>query len=541
MTATKGKARAVRTNKVAPAKAAPSATASDQDEAIALLQKIAKGDLRWHVDAERAASSPLLQAVQSLGDYLVRVLGEISLSGSLMDRGAGGTKANVKSLYDRVVAMRRNISEAASTTEGMRHQMATISASTEELNANMQSIAGAASQSNDHVGLVGRSISELTTASQEIAANTARATTISKKAMADVTSALSLVEELNEAAKAIDAVTATISEISDQTKLLALNATIEAARAGEMGKGFAVVAKEVKDLASQTNSATKGIQGKISIIHEVSQRTSDAIRAINSVMTEVNAAVTSIAAATEEQSATTNSIRETVTNTSERIKEVSNNVREGAIAVGDVTKTLLEVTQHSMAVAKTMSELDRSALSMRTDATSAYARDLEVLSLGADIKRVSSGITLTDQAAAIVAGAVPELCHFSSEFDVMSENMNDDHKKIFGYINSIHHRLKEKTDLDTLFATFKELYEFSRAHFQREEENMQAVRYPALPQQKAAHENLLGRVRVLIASMEKGEEVDLLESMAFLQDWLIKHILVMDRQYGPLFKESGIR
>jgi hemerythrin-like metal-binding protein len=541
MTETKGRSRARRTTKAAGPRVAQTPATSDTDEAIALLQQLAKGDLHWKVDPARAAGSPLLQAVQQAGDNLVRVLGEISMSGSLMDRGAASTKANVKALYDMVVSMRKNISEAASTTEGMRHQMATISASTEELNANMQSISGAAAQSNDHVGMVGRSISELTTASREIAANTARATAISKKAMADVTSALSLVEELNEAAKAIDAVTATISEISDQTKLLALNATIEAARAGEMGKGFAVVAKEVKDLASQTNSATKGIQGKISIIHEVSQRTSDAIRAINSVMTEVNAAVTSIAAATEEQSATTDSIRETVTSTSERIKEVSNNVHEGAIAVGDVTKTLLEVTQHSMTVAKTMSELDRVATVMKVDAASAYARDLEVLSLGADIKRVASGITLTDHAATVVKNAVPELCHFSSEFDVMSEAMNDDHRRIFAYINAIHHKIKEKKEFDTLFTTFKELYEFSRAHFQREEENMQAAQYVGFPQQKAAHENLLGRVRTIIASMERGEEVDLLEAMSFLQEWLIKHILVMDRQYGPTFREHGIR
>lgn len=46
-----------------------------------------------------------------------------------------------------------------------------------------------------------------------------------------------------------------ISSVAKQTNLLALNASIEASRAGDSGKGFAVVAQEVKQLATQTQTA----------------------------------------------------------------------------------------------------------------------------------------------------------------------------------------------------------------------------------------------------------------------------------------------
>ena len=57
----------------------------------------------------------------------------------------------------------------------------------------------------------------------------------------------------------VNAITNTISDIQNQTKLLALNASIEAARAGEAGKGFAIVAQEISSLSEQTQGATSQI------------------------------------------------------------------------------------------------------------------------------------------------------------------------------------------------------------------------------------------------------------------------------------------
>jgi methyl-accepting chemotaxis protein len=79
---------------------------------------------------------------------------------------------------------------------------------------------------------------------------------------------------LSEQTAAISEITATVTDLADQSNLLALNAAIEAARAGEQGKGFAVVAQHVRDLAERSKGATAQVR---EILNEIQRATSAAV------------------------------------------------------------------------------------------------------------------------------------------------------------------------------------------------------------------------------------------------------------------------
>jgi hemerythrin-like metal-binding protein len=507
---------------------------------LSVIDEIARGNLNVSIDTTRGSDPRLLESIGNMVRSLNQSFREMAISSKMIDQSSSTMNGTAKAMRDNAIGIQHAISGVITSTEEMRQNMNTVSASTEELSSNMQSIANAAQQSNDNIDSISMSINELTTASKDIAENTAKATTISKHAVQNVTNALSLVSELNEAAKAIDIVTESISEISDQTKLLALNATIEAARAGEMGKGFAVVAREVKELASQTNTATKDIQNKVGIIHEVAKRTSGAITIINDVMRDVNEAITSIAAAAEEQSVTANSIAHNVVNTTERIKEMSNSVSEGAVAVQDVSKSIHDATDITNSVAKEISSLDQNALAVKADAVTSYAQALEVASQGSDIKRCLELINLPASIVHEAEQAQVQFCRFTADFDVLIERMNDDHKRIFDYINSCHRRIKEKSDNLALLPVLKELAEFTRGHFAREEEAMERARYKDFDEHKKIHEKLLSNVADIIQTIGKGSDVDMIEIMIFFKEWLINHILVVDRKYGQVLRDHGV-
>ncbi|WP_371319646.1 methyl-accepting chemotaxis protein [Oceanimonas pelagia] len=95
--------------------------------------------------------------------------------------------------------------------------------------------------------------------------------------------AVEVIVRLNEQARSIEEIVATISSVADQTNLLALNAAIEAARAGAQGRGFAVVADEVRQLAARTSRATGEINQVVQQNRELTGRVSDAIMQVTEV------------------------------------------------------------------------------------------------------------------------------------------------------------------------------------------------------------------------------------------------------------------
>jgi methyl-accepting chemotaxis protein len=83
---------------------------------------------------------------------------------------------------------------------------------------------------------------------------------------------------LSQRTQQIGAITNTVNELADRSKLLALNASIEAARAGEHGRGFAVVSDQVRGLAEQSKEAVAQVEA---ILTDVKDATSAAVRASN--------------------------------------------------------------------------------------------------------------------------------------------------------------------------------------------------------------------------------------------------------------------
>ena len=82
--------------------------------------------------------------------------------------------------------------------------------------------------------------------------------------------------------------------------------------------------------------------------------------------------------------------------------------------------------------------------------------------------------------------------------------------------------------------------DYTKYHFQREEELMAKHDYPLLEAHKAEHERMIAKVGGYISSYEKTGHKALEDLGDFLKDWLVNHINGTDKAYGPFLNERGV-
>ncbi|NOI35642.1 methyl-accepting chemotaxis protein [Vibrio cyclitrophicus] len=242
------------------------------------------------------------------------------------------------------------------------------------------------SRQQDEITMVATAVTEMATATSEIASNadnTAKSASHSvelseqgfqqmaksqssiNELSIELTSAVSIISELEEHGQQIASILATIREIAEQTNLLALNAAIEAARAGEQGRGFAVVADEVRVLSQRTHASTEEIEDKIK---RLQQATSGAVKVMTQSHDMAKTSVHDVDMAGESLA----QIREAIQMISDMATQIASAAEEQSLVTAEINANTESVREVSDVMA-----LDASDAVSQADQLSHLANDLK--------------------------------------------------------------------------------------------------------------------------------------------------------------------
>ena len=125
---------------------------------------------------------------------------------------------------------------------------------------------------------------------------------------------------------------------------------------------------------------------------------------------------------------------------------------------------------------------------------------------------------------------------FRSKFNVIDY----EHEKLFIYINNLIDAYNSP-EIGALLIEINldNLIKYAHFHFQTEEEMMQEAAYPDFLTHKKAHGIFLDSVQQFKTKYEQNE-LNLVEVIEYLTNWLTSHILTLDKKYDESFIKAGL-
>ena len=132
------------------------------------------------------------------------------------------------------------------------------------------------------------------------------------------------------------------------------------------------------------------------------------------------------------------------------------------------------------------------------------------------------------------------LFEWNDKFSVLAKRYDEQHKNLIKILNDLYDAMKVGKSSVILEEIFNSLLDYTKYHFNDEEEMMKKFLYDDYLIHKKEHDLLAEKVIEFKKKFDNKEILISIELLNFLKDWLTNHIMKTDRKYGEFFIQKGM-
>ena len=128
------------------------------------------------------------------------------------------------------------------------------------------------------------------------------------------------------------------------------------------------------------------------------------------------------------------------------------------------------------------------------------------------------------------------MLEWKDSYQIGVESIDEQHKHLFEIGNAIYNLLENyllDDKYDKIVGIVNELRDYTKYHFESEEQYMMQIKYRYFLDQKVEHDDFIDKLeQIELKDIDKNQEAYIRELLLFVFDWILKHIVEKDRLIG---------
>jgi hemerythrin-like metal-binding protein len=125
---------------------------------------------------------------------------------------------------------------------------------------------------------------------------------------------------------------------------------------------------------------------------------------------------------------------------------------------------------------------------------------------------------------------------WKDRYNINYKEIDEQHRGLLVILNEINDLLGVDPDAEQIAGIFHRLCQYALEHFATEEQYMKAVGFPGLEAHRAEHTAFVHQLLGLNQKYDSPSTKMLEETLEFVKDWYLNHIMRSDQNYVPSFK-----